>query len=456
MLPTSCTPNPRFSQFEEVVVTANKIEQPLSEVAGSVAVIDGEQIEKNGATELYDAIRNEPGVSVSGGAGRPQNITIRGMTGNRILVVKDGIKSSDGFGANDINDKVGRNSFDLADIDSIEIVKGASSSVHGSGAIGGVVVIKTKQPGAYLKDSDFYSDVSGTYTGVSDKYRGSTRLAYRTGSFESLINLAYWEGGETRNFEENLYKRDIDGVSGAYTLNYWAQDDLMFKAKVDYYKENLSRQAGEAKIQKDGKWKTEEYDQQTYTESYTAYVGAEYFPINSWFEELDTKFYWRNTVADEATNALISQQQGNIIAFRRLIDDRHFTDEVIGAEADFISSFSGSGFSHTLSYGVSFDTTFHERPSNSVILDWNGLNQKDAKPFASARSYVFAAHLRDVIEVDRWTITAGARVDVHQITPDSEGTIEGYKLSDKTTGEIFTKLVCFLRNHRLFELIRFL
>ncbi|MEF1229941.1 hypothetical protein QTO02_21040, partial [Vibrio fortis] len=37
-------------EFEEVVVTANKIEQPLSEVAGSVAVIDGEQIEKNGAT----------------------------------------------------------------------------------------------------------------------------------------------------------------------------------------------------------------------------------------------------------------------------------------------------------------------------------------------------------------------------------------------------------------------
>ena len=427
-------------EFEEVVVTANKIEQPLSEVAGSVAVIDGEQIEKTGATELYDALKNEPGVTVTGGAGRAQNITIRGMTGNRILVVKDGIKSSDGFGANDINDKVGRNSFDLTDIDSVEIVKGASSSVHGSGAVGGVVVIKSKQPGDYLKDSDFYSDVSGTYTGVSDKYRGSTRLAFRSGSFESLINLAYWEGGETRNYDESLNKRDIDGVSGAYTLNYWAQDNLMLKGKIDYYKDNLSRPEGLAKIQKDGEWETEEFDQQAYTESYTAYVGAEYFPIDSWFEELDTKVYWRNTVADEAVNALISQEQGNITAFRRLIDDRHFTDEVIGADADFISSFSDSAVNHTLSYGVSFDTTFHERPSNSVILDWNGLNQKDAKPFASARSYVFAAHLRDVIEVDRWTITAGARVDIHQITPDSDGTIEGYKLSDKTTGEFSPSL----------------
>ena len=102
-----------ISMFEEVVVTANQIEQPLSEVAGSVSVITSDELETQGTTELYDALRNEPGVSVTGGAGRPQNITIRGMTGNRITIIRDGIRSADGFGANDINDVVGRDSFDL-------------------------------------------------------------------------------------------------------------------------------------------------------------------------------------------------------------------------------------------------------------------------------------------------------------------------------------------------------
>ncbi|MCV5928442.1 TonB-dependent receptor plug domain-containing protein, partial [Escherichia coli] len=77
--------------------------------------------------------------SVSGGAGRPQNITIRGMTGNRIMIIRDGIRSADGFGANDNNDKVGRDTFDLSNLESLEVVKGASSSVLGSGAIGGAV-----------------------------------------------------------------------------------------------------------------------------------------------------------------------------------------------------------------------------------------------------------------------------------------------------------------------------
>lgn len=102
-------------------------------------------------TELYDALQGEPGVSVTGGAGRPQNITIRGMTGNRISIIRDGIRSADGFGANDINDQVGRDTFDLANVSTIELIKGASSSVHGSGAIGGAVILKSKQPSDFCK-----------------------------------------------------------------------------------------------------------------------------------------------------------------------------------------------------------------------------------------------------------------------------------------------------------------
>ncbi len=102
------------SHYEEGVVTANRIEQPLSEVAGSVAVLEGETLEKQGKPELYDALNHEPGVSVTGGAGRPQNITIRGMTGNRIAIVRDGIQSADGYGAADIIDQYGRIPFSLS------------------------------------------------------------------------------------------------------------------------------------------------------------------------------------------------------------------------------------------------------------------------------------------------------------------------------------------------------
>ncbi len=48
----------------------------------------------------------------------------------------------------------GRDTFDLSNFESLQIIKGASSSVHGSGAIGGVVILESSQPGDFLKDKD--------------------------------------------------------------------------------------------------------------------------------------------------------------------------------------------------------------------------------------------------------------------------------------------------------------
>ena len=108
------------------------------------------------ATQLSDLFRTEPGVSITGYSGRPQNITIRGMAGNRVLVLKDGTRLADGFGADDINDYVGRFHFDLDEVKSIEVAKGPASTFFGSGALAGVVSVKTKQAFDYIENNDHY------------------------------------------------------------------------------------------------------------------------------------------------------------------------------------------------------------------------------------------------------------------------------------------------------------
>ena len=150
--PAGTDPEPRA--HETIVVKGQLIEQKLSDVSGSITVITEEELDRQIATELTDVFKNEPGVSVTGSAGRPQNIIIRGMGGNRVLIIKDGVRVSDGFGADDLNDKVGRFSFDLDDVKQIEVAKGAGSSLHGSDAIGGTIVISTKQPEDYLQGQD--------------------------------------------------------------------------------------------------------------------------------------------------------------------------------------------------------------------------------------------------------------------------------------------------------------
>ena len=85
---------PELKGRETIVVKGQRIEQKLSDVSGSITVITEEDLDHQVATELTDVFKNEPGVSVTGSAGRPQNIIIRGMGGNRVLIIKDGVWSA--------------------------------------------------------------------------------------------------------------------------------------------------------------------------------------------------------------------------------------------------------------------------------------------------------------------------------------------------------------------------
>ncbi|MCR9963792.1 TonB-dependent hemoglobin/transferrin/lactoferrin family receptor [Vibrio antiquarius] len=428
--------------MEEVVVTANRIEQPMSELAGSVAVVTSEEVEQKGETELYDALRHEPGVSVSGGAGRPQNITIRGMTGNRIMIIRDGIRSADGFGANDSNDKVGRDTFDLSNLESLEVVKGASSSVLGSGAIGGAVILKSKQPGEFLKDRDFYVDATGTYTGISNKYKGASNLAFRSGDTESLVNAAYWQGEETRNFSQDLYNRDLDGYSASYAINHFLNDEVMVKARAELYRQDQQRLEGSPSIQKDGKWHIEDFAEDESTKEYSAYIGAEVTPINpTWFEELDTKVYWRHTEVVEDTNRLMRQVDHNGLTVRRReLEHKTFIDETIGFRGDFTNTIYAANAEHQLAYGIELSTDYYERTDSDSKIDWNGVTPSTKQPFAPARAYNIGLYVRDMVELDKWTITGGLRFDAHRLTPDGEGEVGGFPLKDMDSSEVSPSL----------------
>ncbi|USD42881.1 TonB-dependent hemoglobin/transferrin/lactoferrin family receptor [Vibrio sp. SCSIO 43135] len=422
--------------FEEVVVTANKYEESLSETAGSVAVIEGKTLQKEGATELYDSLDKEPGVSVTGGAGRPQNITIRGMTGNRIVIVKDGISLSDGFGASDLNDSAGRNSFDVSSLKQIQVVKGASSTSYGSGAIGGVVILQSNTPEDLLDGENFYADVNGTYTGISNKYRGSSNLAFRSGNTSSLLSAAYWIGEETRNYQQDLYNREVDGVSAEYAIHHQVTDQWLMKAKAEMYSEAMERVEGTASIQPDGIWSIQDFYQENTTESYLFWLGAEYQAEHAWMDKLDSKIYYRSTEFEEYNNRLMSRENLGITEQRREQQNRSFRDELIGWSADFDKEIDAGDIYHTLVYGAVIETAFHERPVNKTVSDWNGTSEANSYPFAPARTYSMGMFVQDAMTIQNWTVMLGLRFDAHQLTADKEDAIGVDGLEDNSSTEL--------------------
>ena len=118
---------------EQVEVTASILNS--SKIINPLYVIDGDEIEYDVTTSLGEAVDSYLGVSIADyGAAVGQPI-IRGMSGPRVKILKNGMVNRDvsGIGADHLND------IDLNDLQQIEIVKGPSSLLYANGTIGGII-----------------------------------------------------------------------------------------------------------------------------------------------------------------------------------------------------------------------------------------------------------------------------------------------------------------------------
>lgn len=126
----------------ETVVTANRIEQPLSDLVADMSIIDRQTIETSGAAGVADVLARLPGVEMvrNGGPGASTSLYLRGAETRFTAVYIDGVRidsqSTGGASWQDIP---------LDMIERIEVLRGPAAAVYGSDAIGGVVQIFTKK-----------------------------------------------------------------------------------------------------------------------------------------------------------------------------------------------------------------------------------------------------------------------------------------------------------------------
>lgn len=130
--------------LEPIVVTATRTSVPMREVGSAMTIITAEDLAQRQRVPVLDILRGVPGLSVvqSGGFGQQTSVFLRGANSNHTLVLIDGVE------ANDPSNPSGFFDFSnlLADnIERIEILRGAQSTLYGSDAIGGVINIITKK-----------------------------------------------------------------------------------------------------------------------------------------------------------------------------------------------------------------------------------------------------------------------------------------------------------------------
>ena len=416
--PAGTDPEPRA--HETIVVKGQRIEQKLSDVSGSITVITEEELDRQVATELTDVFKNEPGVSVTGSAGRPQNIIIRGMGGNRVLIIKDGVRVSDGFGADDLNDKVGRFSFDLDDVKQIEVAKGAGSSLHGSDAIGGTIVISTKQPEDYLQGQDAYLGSKVLQDGSSDKQKLSATGAARVLDSEHLLRVSGWQGHETANYDESRIPADLDGLSASTSSRFPLSDHHLLRLELDYFEDNAQRDQGPREVpQPDGKWQVRQYHEQGSQRTQGGKLGWEASDLGSLLADQFTWSLYGNHSKNSANKRSLLQND-LLSGYPRYRSERElstFTEERIGSELDVRRDLVTGDLAHKLSYGVELERTRHERPVEKLSLEAGVPQPSQSEPFSSARTDRAGVWLGDVATLGRWQFTPTLRMDHQWLRP---------------------------------------
>ena len=161
--------------LDEITFSSTKAgaETPLDRTGATVQVITQEQLEQADETTLAEFLARQPGISVSanGGVGANTTLRIRGLDGKYIKVLVNGIDVTD---PSSTQAQFNWGGMTTANLGRVEILKGSSSSLYGSRAVGGVVNISTiKRPEEPGSKTTFALE-GGSY----ETYRAAAGYAY--------------------------------------------------------------------------------------------------------------------------------------------------------------------------------------------------------------------------------------------------------------------------------------
>ncbi|MCW8925190.1 MAG: TonB-dependent hemoglobin/transferrin/lactoferrin family receptor [Xanthomonadales bacterium] len=419
-------------ELDKVVVVGGRVEQNIEDVAGSISVMTGEDIENEMVSDMSQLFRYEPGIDITGSNGTAQNFIVRGMGADRVMMIKDGMRMNEGYGADGANDVVGRGFIDIDTIKQVEVAKGAASSLYGADALGGIVAFATKDAGDLLgPGDDFFVSANTDYDGRSDEIGIGVLTAFRVGNFETLVSYKDRSGHETQNFTKERDAADIDSESLLFKTDYIIDADKKLTFSYDYYLQEVF-------VPDDGRdkgnyfglpgWKINFEESSNEKENNSYKVRYQDYNVGMGFADtLDINVY-RNDSEQRDDFRLNHDTDGfGYTGYRDTVRSDLFSQETTGVSLS-ASKVFGEGNSHQLSYGFDWDSTDSFRPRVETRTQSTGEVLLDdlTAPFPKNTTERLGVYLQNSIDLtDKWKLIPGLRYDHYKLTPKAD---EGYEV----------------------------
>tara|TARA_R110002073_G_scaffold128999_5_gene275233 strand:- start:25270 stop:27213 length:1944 start_codon:yes stop_codon:yes gene_type:complete len=240
-------------QLDEVVVSATKFKLKKENTGKVIYKISQKDIQRNAGKSIIELLNNLPGVEIRGAnsnPGEPRSTYIRGARSRQVLVLIDGVPVSDPTG---IEQSYDLRLLSLNQIESVEVLKGASSTLYGTGAGAGVINIILKKAsknavsGTYEASLGSNATANGSDSGLNDKNQNvsisgtSDKINYNLYFNMSGVNgMSSAKSNTATEFEEDFY----NSRNGFLKLGYTVTKHFSIETFLNYDDFDYSYDAG--------------------------------------------------------------------------------------------------------------------------------------------------------------------------------------------------------------------
>ena len=359
-------------ELDKIIVTNRGISLELSEVSENVEVVSKEEIEKLPARNLSEALSYVNGVDIQSrqGFGRASSVSIQGCDSRQVRMMIDGIPLNS-LSSGQVNPAI----FPVENIERIEVIKGAASSLWGS-SLGGVVNVVTKDTG------------------------------------ETLVP----KGNITGSFAEFRTQKDSFDLSGkAGDAGYYLMSDYMESGGKGFRDDVLEKKAF-AKLSYDLKETGKVIASLGYSD---ADVNSGEYPDGTWqaqpYRNLYGKLGWQGSFENTDIN----------------VDLKHSRQELVTRFYDSVSDEVPSAIQPTVEsrdrlYQLSLNSVFHLREKDLLVLgsDFDRDTLTSTYLTKAKNIDLVAPYLNYTLKAGPWDFNSGLRYDYNsefgeQLSPSS-------------------------------------
>ena len=410
----------------KITVTGTRTERAIKDVPSAITSYDYELI--NSISPLswrdlfkYDASISSQDFSRSDGertyaSGDKGNINIRGVEGNRILTLIDGIPiprfsygRSGTFAASRLN------YIDFNNLGNVEVLKGPGSSLYGSDAMGGVVSLRGLDPDDILEEGKNNTfEISSPYNSQNSSYQPSLKYAFKEEDFSGVFAISAGSQQELNRKADKKYINDLNGdINSYYAKLIKSSGDINYDLTFESINKDTTSKGSNYYLDENSlSSQTDKRD----SERTRISLGVNYESQEDRFiDNLSAKIYTNSmeNKSDYETISLATVGRGGAITPATDSNTKvTLKQEMFGGNIQLSNNFETNGIDQKLTYGLEFNHNDASRirksfKNNSLTGDYKANPDSDVLKMG--------LYVQDEIKFDKWDLIAGIRYDQNNI-----------------------------------------